>query len=237
MAWMNAETLRLTLEEGRTVFWSRSRQELWRKGETSGERQWVREAYYDCDGDALLFVVEQEGRARATPASTRASSARSAGRRGPAVSDDPADAQPRRVPRPGARPHRRAGLDGAAGRPRDAGRGLRQARRRRHRLPARVGRARRAVEPVLVRRARPGGHARAARRARHASTASCPMACRSTGACWPPSRRCCTSTARRRCPTCRRCTAASSATSATTSCARSSACPTCRPTTAACPTR
>ena len=61
MAWMNDETLRLTMEEGRTVFWSRSRQEIWRKGETSGDRQWIREAYYDCDGDTLLFVVEQEG--------------------------------------------------------------------------------------------------------------------------------------------------------------------------------
>ncbi len=61
MAWMSAETLALTLAEGRTVFWSRSRQEIWRKGETSGERQWLREAYYDCDGDTLLFVVEQEG--------------------------------------------------------------------------------------------------------------------------------------------------------------------------------
>src|SRR5690606_23018370 len=62
MAWMNAETLRLTLEEGRTVFWSRSRQEVWRKGDTSGDRQWVREAYYDCDADTLLFLVEQEGK-------------------------------------------------------------------------------------------------------------------------------------------------------------------------------
>jgi len=62
LAWMNEESLRRTLEEGRTVFWSRSRQELWRKGDTSGDRQWVREAYYDCDGDVLLFVVEQEGR-------------------------------------------------------------------------------------------------------------------------------------------------------------------------------
>ena len=61
MAWMNAETLALTLAEGRTVFWSRSRQQVWRKGETSGERQWVREAYYDCDGDTLLFVVDQDG--------------------------------------------------------------------------------------------------------------------------------------------------------------------------------
>ena len=62
MAWMNAETLRQTLETGRTWFWSRSRQEVWRKGDTCGDRQYVREAYYDCDGDALLFVVEQEGK-------------------------------------------------------------------------------------------------------------------------------------------------------------------------------
>lgn len=61
MAWMTAETLRLTLAEGRTVFWSRSRQEIWRKGDTSGEVQWVREAFYDCDGDTLLFVVDQDG--------------------------------------------------------------------------------------------------------------------------------------------------------------------------------
>ena len=62
MAWMNAESLQRTFAEGRTVFWSRSRQELWRKGDTSGDRQFVREAYYDCDGDTLLFVVEQEGK-------------------------------------------------------------------------------------------------------------------------------------------------------------------------------
>jgi phosphoribosyl-AMP cyclohydrolase len=62
MAWMTAETLRMSLEEGRTVFWSRSRKEIWRKGDTSGDRQFVRAAYYDCDGDTLLFVVEQEGR-------------------------------------------------------------------------------------------------------------------------------------------------------------------------------
>lgn len=61
MAWMNEETLRETLQTGRTVFWSRSRQSRWRKGDTSGERQWVQAAYYDCDGDTLLFVVEQEG--------------------------------------------------------------------------------------------------------------------------------------------------------------------------------
>ncbi len=62
MAWMNAESLRLTFEQGRMVYWSRSRQELWRKGDTSGDRQFVREAYYDCDGDVLLFLVEQEGK-------------------------------------------------------------------------------------------------------------------------------------------------------------------------------
>ena len=62
MAWMNEDSLRKTLETGRTWFWSRSRKEYWCKGETSGDRQFVREAYYDCDGDTLLFVVEQEGR-------------------------------------------------------------------------------------------------------------------------------------------------------------------------------
>jgi len=61
LAWMDAGSLVETLETGRTVFWSRSRQERWRKGDTSGDRQWVRAAYYDCDGDTLLFVVEQEG--------------------------------------------------------------------------------------------------------------------------------------------------------------------------------
>ena len=62
LGYMNAESLRRTLETGRTWFWSRSRREYWCKGETSGDRQWVRQAYYDCDGDTLLVVVEQEGR-------------------------------------------------------------------------------------------------------------------------------------------------------------------------------
>jgi phosphoribosyl-AMP cyclohydrolase/phosphoribosyl-ATP pyrophosphohydrolase/phosphoribosyl-AMP cyclohydrolase len=62
LAWMNAETLRETVETGRMVYWSRSREERWAKGDTSGDRQIVREAYYDCDGDVLLFVVDQEGK-------------------------------------------------------------------------------------------------------------------------------------------------------------------------------
>ncbi len=62
MAWMNETTLRRSLDEGRTVFWSRSRQEEWRKGDTSGDRQFIRQASYDCDGDTLVFVVEQEGK-------------------------------------------------------------------------------------------------------------------------------------------------------------------------------
>lgn len=61
-AWMNREALQQTLETGRTWFWSRSRQEYWCKGETSGDRQYVRSVHYDCDMDALLVVVEQEGR-------------------------------------------------------------------------------------------------------------------------------------------------------------------------------
>jgi phosphoribosyl-AMP cyclohydrolase len=62
MAWMNAESLQMTLSEGRMVYWSRSRQELWRKGDTSGDSQTVRAAFYDCDGDTLLFKVTQHGR-------------------------------------------------------------------------------------------------------------------------------------------------------------------------------
>ncbi len=62
LGYMNAEAVRRTLDTGRTWFWSRSRSEYWCKGETSGDRQWVRRAYYDCDGDTLLVVVEQEGR-------------------------------------------------------------------------------------------------------------------------------------------------------------------------------
>jgi phosphoribosyl-AMP cyclohydrolase len=61
-AWMNKESLRRTLETGRTWFWSRSRQEFWCKGETSGDRQFVRSAAYDCDMDCILLRVEQEGR-------------------------------------------------------------------------------------------------------------------------------------------------------------------------------
>jgi phosphoribosyl-AMP cyclohydrolase/phosphoribosyl-ATP pyrophosphohydrolase/phosphoribosyl-AMP cyclohydrolase len=61
-AWMNREALERTLQTGRTWFWSRSRSEYWCKGETSGDRQYVRHARYDCDMDVLLFVVEQEGR-------------------------------------------------------------------------------------------------------------------------------------------------------------------------------
>ena len=61
VAYMNRESLDITLREGKTCFWSRSRGELWRKGETSGHTQRVLEMRYDCDGDALLLTVEQEG--------------------------------------------------------------------------------------------------------------------------------------------------------------------------------
>jgi phosphoribosyl-AMP cyclohydrolase len=61
VAYMNEESLRRTLATGRTWFWSRSRQELWCKGETSGDRQYVRELRVDCDGDALVVLVDQHG--------------------------------------------------------------------------------------------------------------------------------------------------------------------------------
>jgi len=61
LGYMDAEALRRTLTEGRVTFWSRSRQEYWRKGDTSGNVQLVRGAALDCDGDTLLVQVEQHG--------------------------------------------------------------------------------------------------------------------------------------------------------------------------------
>jgi len=61
LGYMNAEALTRTLTEGRVTFYSRSRQELWRKGDTSGHRQYVRSAALDCDRDALLVGVDQVG--------------------------------------------------------------------------------------------------------------------------------------------------------------------------------
>lgn len=61
LAWMNPESLRLTLEEGRACYWSRSRRCLWRKGDTSGHVQRLVSAHLDCDGDALLLQVDQAG--------------------------------------------------------------------------------------------------------------------------------------------------------------------------------
>ena len=61
VGYMNREAVRKTLESGRVCFWSRSRQEYWIKGETSGHTQTVRTVTFDCDGDALLIKVEQKG--------------------------------------------------------------------------------------------------------------------------------------------------------------------------------
>jgi phosphoribosyl-AMP cyclohydrolase len=63
LAYMNAESLQISLEEGRTCYWSRSRRELWRKGETSGHIQQIRSVSTDCDRDTLLIQVEQTGAA------------------------------------------------------------------------------------------------------------------------------------------------------------------------------
>lgn len=70
MAWMNAESLVLTLERGETVFWSRSRQELWHKGVTSGNTQKITELRYDCDADTLLALVHPAGPACHTGATS-----------------------------------------------------------------------------------------------------------------------------------------------------------------------
>ncbi|NVZ63134.1 phosphoribosyl-AMP cyclohydrolase [Pseudomonas gingeri] len=61
LAWMNRQALAETLEQRQVCYWSRSRQRLWRKGESSGHRQRLVEARLDCDGDAILLLVEQQG--------------------------------------------------------------------------------------------------------------------------------------------------------------------------------
>ncbi|MGB2102704.1 MAG: phosphoribosyl-AMP cyclohydrolase [Porticoccaceae bacterium] len=61
MAWMNAESLSLTIEENRAIYWSRSRQKLWRKGEESGHVQHIKEIRLDCDSDVIILTVEQVG--------------------------------------------------------------------------------------------------------------------------------------------------------------------------------
>jgi phosphoribosyl-AMP cyclohydrolase len=61
MAWMNLEALQETLASGRVCYWSRSRQKLWRKGESSGQVQQLKELRFDCDGDTLLLLVDQTG--------------------------------------------------------------------------------------------------------------------------------------------------------------------------------
>jgi phosphoribosyl-AMP cyclohydrolase len=61
LAWMNSDALQLTISEGRAIYWSRSRQALWRKGEESGHVQYVKELRIDCDADTVLMKVEQIG--------------------------------------------------------------------------------------------------------------------------------------------------------------------------------
>ena len=61
VGWMDDEALRRTLSTGRVTFWSRSRQEYWVKGDTSGSQQWVKSVALDCDGDTLLVRVDQVG--------------------------------------------------------------------------------------------------------------------------------------------------------------------------------
>ena len=70
LGWMDDEALKRTLTTGRVVFWSRSRQEYWRKGDTSGNAQYVKAVSLDCDGDALLVEVDQVGAACHTGART-----------------------------------------------------------------------------------------------------------------------------------------------------------------------
>ena len=247
MAWMNDEALRQTLETGRTWFWSRSRQEYWRKGETSGDRQYVREAVLRLRRRrAAVRRSTRRARAPATPASGRCfyrtfgaspAAARSDAVGCRAASDPARPSSPRwprstRSCRSGARcwptsdPGRRAS-------PSWSGDGRRASCSSRSRA-ASAGAATRSSgrDPLATLIAR--GDGRGSR-----STGDGCLAAglpddrgilgRGRGAAGPLPRR-------PRCPTCRRCTAGWSAISATTWCARSSACPTCPPTTSAIPT-
>ena len=63
LAWMNEEAMKATLASGHVTYWSRSRDELWRKGATSGHTQKLISLSYDCDGDAIILQIEQEGAA------------------------------------------------------------------------------------------------------------------------------------------------------------------------------
>lgn len=63
LAWADDEALARTIETGRATYWSRSRREYWAKGDTSGHVQWVKQIRLDCDGDTLLFTVDQVGAA------------------------------------------------------------------------------------------------------------------------------------------------------------------------------
>ena len=153
VAWMDDEALHRTLTTGRATYWSRSRGEYWVKGETSGNRQWVREVRLDCDGDALLVLVDQEGAACHTgarscffrPLPACRGRSREVRRHQP---------EPRGAEFAGAGPAGHgAGHPAAAGRQRDRGRRLPQARGQpAGHGAARVGRAGQAVGAVQLRR-------------------------------------------------------------------------------------
>lgn len=89
VAWMNDDALHETLTSGRAVYWSRSRQELWRKGDTSGHAQRVVRASIDCDGDAILLEVDQTGPACHTGTRTCFDAGGDLGAREGAVRADP----------------------------------------------------------------------------------------------------------------------------------------------------
>ena len=110
LGWMDDEALSRTLTEGRVTFYSRSRQEYWRKGDTSGHVQWVRSVSVDCDGDALLVEVDQVGAACHTGERTCFISGGDLG--AVVASAVPgavvADAAPRDTPLPGSAPSEQA---------------------------------------------------------------------------------------------------------------------------------
>ena len=164
LGWMDDEALARTLTTGRATYWSRSRQEYWVKGETSGHRQWVKEVRLDCDGDTLLVKVDQEGPACHTGDRTCFDADVAAAARWP-MPEPPQDVRPGRAARPRGRRRWRRWPAAAPGsstptptpQVRDpAGRHGRRRRRDAARGRAEPGRARllgrRAGDPRAVRR-------------------------------------------------------------------------------------
>ncbi len=195
VGWMDDEALHRTLTTGRATYWSRSRQEYWVKGDTSGHVQLVKSVALDCDGDALLVKVDQVGAACHTGDRTCFDA-------GPLDGASTHD-HPRRAGRTGRDPPARPDHAHAVRRRRDPGRRVPQARGRPSgHVPARIGRARPLVLALVVRRRERGRHAVGVDGGARSGPATCRRSCRPTAT---RSRRSARRGGRSRRPACRTC--------------------------------